>query len=50
MSTTDALTYAIERLAHEASIRPADQNPDALARKLAAIESLVALRASLAGS
>jgi hypothetical protein len=44
MTSIEALTFAIERLAHEASIRPERQHPDALQRKLDAIETLSALR------
>lgn len=47
MTQIEALEYVLERLTHEASIRPAEQNKEALDRKLAAIEALVALRAGL---
>ena len=47
MTTSEALTYAIERLCHEASVKPQEQHPEALARKLAAIDSLSSLRDSL---
>lgn len=44
MTSQEALTYAIERLRHEASVAPHKQRADVLQRKLDAIETLEALR------
>jgi hypothetical protein len=43
----EALDYVIERLTHEANVRPDQQLVDVLHRKLAAIEALTELRAQL---
>lgn len=47
MTSIEALTYTIDRLCHEAGIRPDQQHPEALQRKLDAIQALAALRDSL---
>jgi hypothetical protein len=50
VTSIEALNYAIDRLTREASIRPKDQHPEALQRKLAAIEALATLHDSLSRS
>ena len=48
MTSIEALDYVIERLKHEASVRPVAQRPEVLQRKLDAIETLSALRELIA--
>jgi hypothetical protein len=47
---SEALEYVLERLSREATVRPKDQHPEALARKLGAIEALTELRDSLSSN